>query len=629
MSGSLATERSRLVSDTERVAVLRSFNVLDTGPEAAFDDLTRLAAQLCDAPMALVSLVDTDRQWFKSALGIDLCGTPRADSFCAHALHSETVMVVPNAPLDPRFTDNPFVTGAPYIRFYAGAPLVADGGYVLGTLCVLDVVARELTPTQTDQLAALARQVVGQLRLRRQAAELEASVAASKTAQQSLAKTERQWHAVFTGSPVGISLSDEHGLFAAANGALCNLLGRAEGDLIGRSSADFTHPDDLASQRAVDQLISASPDGVVRIEKRYVRPSGEVRWAWLTLTHTPGPEGQDWMLAHVQDITERKVIEQAVVDSEANLNAVARVVQKIQSGADARNTIVEAGLELAQAAYASLVEPTADGSALTVTSSTESGLVGTELAIGGSTASAQVYASGQALFISDRASSELGLSAPRLLIEATSVYAVPVFSADTVTAVLLVAWKHRIPDIDDKRARVVTLLADHAGLALRQAVLVSRLESLALTDSLTALPNRRSWDEHLARLMVTALRRGEPLTVALADLDHFKKFNDTHGHTAGDELLASFATLGSANIRADDVMARWGGEEFTFALPNCPEREARSVLDRVRRATPGGETCSIGAATWDGNESADALLARADAALYRAKGDGRNAVVLA
>ena len=154
-------------NEARRLAALRSYDVLDTPPERAFDDLTTVAARVCGAPIALVSLVDEARQWFKAKVGTDLAGGCRSAAFCAHAILSDELTVVPDARLDPRFADNPLVTGPPGVRFYAGAPLVDPDGFALGTLCVVDVVPRELTAGQADTLAALARQAMDQLLLRK------------------------------------------------------------------------------------------------------------------------------------------------------------------------------------------------------------------------------------------------------------------------------------------------------------------------------------------------------------------------------------------------------------------------------------------------------------------------------
>ena len=868
---------AELVREAERLAELTRYRVLDTEAEDAFDDLTRLAAQVCRTPMALVSLVDADRQWFKSRLGVDLCSTTRETSFCAHALGQAEILVVPDARLDPRFVDNPLVTGEPLIRFYAGAPLITADGHTLGTLCVLDTESRTLDAVQLEQLAALARQVMSQLVLRRQALELAAEVAAHRRSQRALDRNQRlldgvlaatdaliyakdldgnfllanpalrklaglptvdilgasdselfpesssgtfqrndmtvavtgtrqvftealthpdgvvheyistkfplhdevgqvyavagvstdvtemarqrhilqeserrwqdmversptavvvvtadgriayanppaasvyglrttgdligrsalefvlevdhkdtrelfasvlrgetlvgrrhrlrqpggvildvdlhaapaefesqpavqielrditvqhraeialrdseaRWRILFEGSPVGIGLSDENGHFVSVNPALCALLGRAEADILGRSSVEYTHPDDTRLNDEATELIEASPDGILRIEKRYVRPDGTLRWAGLTITHTVGPAGQTWTLAHIQDITERKAALQSVQDSEANLSAVAAVVQRIQSGADARQTIVEAGLQLAHASFVCFIEPDAGRSVLRVTNSTAPTLVGTSIPIAHTSATANVFSSGQELFLSDPAEHPL-VSQPMLrMTMARSLYVTPVRSGGEVTAVLLVAWSHRVTDMDDRRARVVSLLADHAGVALRQEGLLAELQALALTDPLTLLPNRRHWDRSVHDLLAAAIRSGQPLTVAIADLDHFKQYNDLHGHPSGDELLREFGETASASVRVGDVVSRWGGEEFALALPNCSAPDAVPVLERIRCTVPAGQTCSIGFATWDRAETADELLARVDRALYVAKESGRNRI---
>jgi GAF domain-containing protein len=152
--------------EAKRLKVLWEYEVLDTVPEEVFDDLTELAARICEAPIALISLVDENRQWFKAKIGITLGETSRDISFCAHAIKQADLFIVPDATRDKRFADNPLVTSEPKIRFYAGAPLITADGYALGTLCVIDKVPRDLLPDQRQALRILARHVVSQLELR-------------------------------------------------------------------------------------------------------------------------------------------------------------------------------------------------------------------------------------------------------------------------------------------------------------------------------------------------------------------------------------------------------------------------------------------------------------------------------
>lgn len=142
--------------ESERLARLRDTGLLDSAPEVAFDRLTDLAAHLFEVPTALVSLVDSDRQWFKARTGCDLTETSRDVAFCAHAVAARELLVVPDAASDPRFADNPLVIGPPGIRFYAGAPLITEDGHALGTLCLIDVVPRQIGERETYTLTALA-----------------------------------------------------------------------------------------------------------------------------------------------------------------------------------------------------------------------------------------------------------------------------------------------------------------------------------------------------------------------------------------------------------------------------------------------------------------------------------------
>ena len=173
------------------------------------------------------------------------------------------------------------------------------------------------------------------------------------------------------------------------------------------------------------------------------------------------------------------------------------------------------------------------------------------------------------------------------------------------------------------------VLARMAGLIARVQDQAAQLRALAHNDALTGIPNRRAWDLELSREMAKAVRSGDPVAVALIDIDHFKRFNDTHGHPAGDRLLKEAAAAWRDQLRTADLLARYGGEEFGVVLVGQSLETAIAVLDRMRSVTPNGQSFSAGVALWDGREIPEQLVARADEALYRSKHEGRNRVTAA
>lgn len=203
---------------------------------------------------------------------------------------------------------------------------------------------------------------------------------------------------------------------------------------------------------------------------------------------------------------------------------------------------------------------------------------------------------------------------------------VPIGSREAPTAVVTAIWPTAHPEPPSIVLGALALVGADAGVALERTDLVEQLEEQAHRDGLTGLPNRREWDEVLDREIARAQRSGRPLALAVLDLDHFKDFNDRHGHLAGDDLLREAAGAWRASLRAPDLIARWGGEEFAVLFPDSTAEEAALVLRRLRSVTPGEQTFSAGVVRYESGERPESLMAAADALMYEAKSLGRDQV---
>jgi diguanylate cyclase (GGDEF)-like protein len=195
-------------------------------------------------------------------------------------------------------------------------------------------------------------------------------------------------------------------------------------------------------------------------------------------------------------------------------------------------------------------------------------------------------------------------------------------AAATLAIPILVEGAPRYPPSEWRRTIVWLAIAPVIGFTVQG--LVRTIERLARTDSLTGLPNRRCWEESLREAMSRASRRSDPISIAILDLDHFKRFNDTKGHPAGDRLIAAAASAWNESLRSGDMVARLGGEEFGALMHHTTLVEAEVAVERLRKATPEGQTTSAGIAQWDGSETSRGLFQRADEALYAAKQGGRD-----
>ncbi|MDY6996902.1 MAG: diguanylate cyclase [Actinomycetota bacterium] len=579
-------------TEADRLLALDSFKILDTPPESAYDDLTELAAHLCGAPMSAVSLVDSNRQWFKSRHGFDLTETARDLAFCERAEHREpSVLEVPDASMDQRFADHPMVLGEPFVRFYAGAPLVLADGNVVGTLCVFGPEPHSLSEQQRRLLAALARQVVGQLELRRQAQRFAAEARARLVTDAALREQQRVLSGLLEHTDVLIYAKDVDGRFVMSNKAL-DLIAPAGGPLLGLTDYDLFDRETAEGYRRNDARIRRTRVPQV-FSETLVHPDGSVH----TYRSTKFP----------------------LIDDDGVVIGVGGVSTDVTELADAR-----AAHAAAEKRWRTLVEQ----SPIAVTMVDAEGTI-----VFANTEAARLCGTADITDVQSRPMATFDPSGDRdaaramigdILAGRLELRAQPSQLKRLDGEILTVELSARA--VDQPGYRTVQFeFRDMTALAKSYA----ELKHSASTDPLTGLLNRRAWDDRLRAILDTADITGCGLTIAVVDLDHFKIYNDTHGHDAGDVLLQRFTTVAGASLRRTDVFARWGGEEFLIALPDTTLEQARQILGRVRRSVPADQTCSIGYTAYHSPEPLSETLSRADKALYLAKSRGRNRVARA
>jgi PAS domain S-box-containing protein len=331
-------------NEAARINALCQYQILDTEPETAFDDLTRLAASICDTPIALVSLIGATRQWFKSRIGLTITETPRNLAFCNHTILQSDVMVVPDTLADKRFVSHPGVTGEPYIRFYAGAPLITPEGHRVGTLCAIDRIPRELNSSQIEALRALSCQVVAQLELRRKVVALEHLTQEYQRSEAALRESEERFRTMADSVPflIWMDNSDQQAIFY--NQTWLSFTGRSLEQEIGHGWQQGLYPDDFQHW-----LSTYSKAFNVRqpyeVEYRLRRADGQYRWMLETGAPRFFPGGIfAGYTGSCIDITERKL-------AEADIQLLQTVTQAIFVSQDFHSALTIALQKVCEATH--------------------------------------------------------------------------------------------------------------------------------------------------------------------------------------------------------------------------------------------------------------------------------------
>lgn len=637
-------------NEDARVALLQRLDLLDTPPDETFDRVTRLAASVLQVPIALVSLVDDKRQWFKSRVGLAAEETPRDIAFCTHAMLDDDIMVVQNALLDPRFRGNPLVTSAPNIRFYAGVPLYSSEGLAMGTLCVIDTHARTLSDADKTTLRDLAAIVRREL-LQRESAILANNLHRADSL--ALDASKAVFQAAFQQAAIGFAILDFDGRFRQVNARFAAMLGYDEQALNSRHYSEFILPEEIeAAERDAARLLAGEINAYTG-ERRYRRHHGQTVWLNITVTVARSSNGQALHYVSVaEDVTARRLADAALaelrIDLEARVNdrtvELQTANQQLADAIDKRDLTIAALQQVEEALRASreTLQTITDNLPVLI------GYIDADLRYQFNNAT---YAK---VFDCDAASLR-GRRVEELLPANVLTKLMPYFKRalqgervvnDNViydplstriwSATYIPHWKDGVV----KGFYIVSY-----DVTERKQLELSLTEQ-ALQDSLTRLPNRRA----LLLQLSDAMAQDAVVTVLFLDLDGFKLVNDRFGHEAGDALLKQVAERLRAAAQDGDIVSRLAGDEFVVvlrgkharpdgvnderqAIESAAQHMARDIIHRF--AAPfliDGVALTVGTSIGIAcyrvadmpTTTPTRLLAIADRAMYAAKVQGEN-----
>jgi diguanylate cyclase (GGDEF)-like protein/PAS domain S-box-containing protein len=456
-----------------------------------------------------------------------------------------------------------------------------------------------------------------------------------RRAERSVSAEARRRYLILDAMNEAYVATDGKGIVTGWNRAAERIFGWSAQEAIGRSVADLIIPEEQRAdlQLLLERRLPDSPaEGLhyIRAERGALDRNGRRFTVELNATLAE-VDGETVLLSLMHDISDRKRDEDELRRHAEDVEALGEAIGELARstvGDEARSAICRAAVKISGADMGVLYEPESSGTGLRVSASVGCELIGRTLQFTQRAGSLEVFSSRKQLFLSDATEHPAFTHSVFTGTGATSILWVPVHDGADALGVLAVAWRERVGELPDRLGSVMGVIGAEAAVAIERASMLDRLERMARTDDLTGLINRRAWGEELNREMARAGREGTSLAVAMLDLDRFKDYNDRYGHQAGDRLLREAASAWRAVLRDTDLLARYGGEEFAVALPGCDAETAAQLVERLRAMTPNEESCSAGLACWDGRESADALVGRADRALYAAKQSGRDRTIV-
>lgn len=629
--------------ELERQELLKSLDILDTAPEPVFDQITRLTTRLLGVPIAVFSLVDQDRQWFKSRIGLDVQETSREVAFCAHAILQSTPLVVPDATIDPRFEDNALVNGDPNIRFYAGVPIRSAGGHALGTLCAIDSRPRQLSAEDLQTLRDLADILTKEIQYRETLAVARHSVELSGNA---IAHSEARFRSVFDLASIGMAMVAPDGGWLSVNDALCRIVGYAPEELYRTTIRDITYPPDLDSDIASLRQLEAGTVDQYQLEKRYVRKDGSLVWINLNVTKKTGPHGEPlYYVAAIKDIQAQKEAEAKLRALHADLEA--RVATRTKELNDAV-AMLRSAMTLQQQAEQLLKDREAE--LRSVIENANDAYIGLDR-------------NGIVREWNRQAETTFGWSAGEAIGRALDALIIPAEMGDmhrrgmarylATGAATVLGKRLELPAVCKDGSRLMVEVRITAlevrGSTIFSAFLHDITERKALEaqreydsrhDALTGLLNRRALTESLPIAQARSRRTRKILGVLFIDLDGFKAVNDTYGHEAGDKLLCEIARRLQDTVRKTDSVFRLAGDEFTVLLEDMTDTypDAHAVATKIieQLSIPidlCGQSATVGASvgiaifTPESSKSAAELVKEADRWMYEAKKAGRGRVL--